>query len=112
GIWGGYTGEGAKTVLPSKAFAKISCRLVPNQSSIVITEKVLNYFNSIEDFFLENNDIINWFSNDDAKIDFAKKIGFELSERDLEIHSTEISFYNPNNVAQLLNDMKPKAKES
>jgi acetylornithine deacetylase/succinyl-diaminopimelate desuccinylase-like protein len=47
GIWGGYTGEGAKTVLPSKAFAKISCRLVPNQSSTTITEKVLNYFKSI-----------------------------------------------------------------
>ena len=47
GIWGGYTGEGAKTVLPSKAFAKISCRLVPNQSSTVITDKVLNYFKSI-----------------------------------------------------------------
>ena len=47
GIWGGYTGEGAKTVLPSKAFAKISCRLVPNQSATVITEKVLNYFKSI-----------------------------------------------------------------
>lgn len=47
GIWGGYTGEGAKTVLPSKAFAKISARLVPNQSSAVITEKLLNYFTSI-----------------------------------------------------------------
>jgi acetylornithine deacetylase/succinyl-diaminopimelate desuccinylase-like protein len=47
GIWGGYTGEGAKTVLPSKAFAKISCRLVPNQSSTVITEKVLNFFKSV-----------------------------------------------------------------
>lgn len=47
GIWGGYTGEGAKTVLPSKAFAKISCRLVPNQSSKIITEKVLDYFKSI-----------------------------------------------------------------
>ncbi|MEY4811478.1 MAG: hypothetical protein RLZZ462_351 [Bacteroidota bacterium] len=47
GIWGGYTGEGAKTVLPSKAFAKISCRLVPNQSSKIISEKVLNYFKSI-----------------------------------------------------------------
>jgi acetylornithine deacetylase/succinyl-diaminopimelate desuccinylase-like protein len=47
GIWGGYTGEGAKTVLPSKAFAKISCRLVPNQSSTAITEKILNYFKSI-----------------------------------------------------------------
>jgi acetylornithine deacetylase/succinyl-diaminopimelate desuccinylase-like protein len=47
GIWGGYTGEGAKTVLPSKAFAKISCRLVPNQSATIITKKVLNYFKSI-----------------------------------------------------------------
>ncbi len=47
GIWGGYTGEGAKTVLPSKATAKISCRLVPNQSSEVITKKVLDYFHSI-----------------------------------------------------------------
>ncbi|HTL09491.1 MAG TPA: dipeptidase [Chitinophagaceae bacterium] len=47
GIWGGYTGEGAKTVLPSKAFAKISARLVPNQSAEKITEKLLNYFRSI-----------------------------------------------------------------
>jgi acetylornithine deacetylase/succinyl-diaminopimelate desuccinylase-like protein len=44
GIWGGYTGEGAKTVLPSKAFAKISTRLVPNQSSTKITEKLIAYF--------------------------------------------------------------------
>lgn len=47
GIWGGYTGEGAKTVLPSKATAKISARLVPNQTSKKITEKLLNYFKSI-----------------------------------------------------------------
>ena len=47
GIWGGYTGEGAKTVLPSKATAEISARLVPNQSSEVITEKLLHYFRSI-----------------------------------------------------------------
>ena len=47
GIWGGYTGEGAKTVLPSKAFAKISCRLVPNQSSKKITEMVLAHFKKI-----------------------------------------------------------------
>jgi acetylornithine deacetylase/succinyl-diaminopimelate desuccinylase-like protein len=47
GIWGGYTGEGAKTVLPSKAFAKISMRLVPNQNSDKITELFQSYFTSI-----------------------------------------------------------------
>ncbi|MHA4844063.1 dipeptidase [Flavitalea antarctica] len=47
GIWGGYTGEGAKTVLPSRAYAKISARLVPNQSSKVITEKLIKYFTEI-----------------------------------------------------------------
>ena len=46
GIWGGYTGEGAKTVLPSKAYAKMSARLVPNQSSQKITELLLDYFQS------------------------------------------------------------------
>ena len=47
GIWGGYTGEGSKTVLPSKAYAKISMRLVPNQSSQEITEKFTKHFNAI-----------------------------------------------------------------
>ncbi|MBL7944043.1 MAG: dipeptidase [Flavobacteriales bacterium] len=47
GIWGGYTGEGSKTVLPSKAFAKISMRLVPNQSSDKITELFTRHFTSI-----------------------------------------------------------------
>jgi acetylornithine deacetylase/succinyl-diaminopimelate desuccinylase-like protein len=47
GIWGGYTGEGAKTVLPSKAFAKISARLVPNQDSTKITELLINHLKKI-----------------------------------------------------------------
>ena len=47
GIWGGYTGEGAKTVLPSKAYAKISMRLVPNQRSESITQLFSDYFKSI-----------------------------------------------------------------
>ncbi len=47
GIWGGYTGAGAKTVLPSKAYAKISMRLVPNQKNEEITELFTNYFKSI-----------------------------------------------------------------
>ena len=47
GIWGGYTGEGAKTVLPSVAHAKISMRLVPNQTSEDITRKFEAYFRSL-----------------------------------------------------------------
>ncbi len=47
GIWGGYTGEGAKTVLPSKAFAKISTRLVPNQNHEKIGELFTKHFESI-----------------------------------------------------------------
>ncbi len=47
GIWGGYIGEGAKTVIPSKAYAKISMRLVPHQDSKKITELFSNHFKSI-----------------------------------------------------------------
>ncbi|TYR38200.1 dipeptidase [Sphingobacterium phlebotomi] len=47
GIWGGYIGEGAKTVLPAKAHAKISMRLVPNQSSEKITNLFKKHFESI-----------------------------------------------------------------
>ncbi len=47
GIWGGYTGEGAKTVLPSKAFAKISARLVPNQQSDKITRLLIDHLQAI-----------------------------------------------------------------
>ncbi|WP_421810784.1 dipeptidase [Flagellimonas sp.] len=47
GIWGGYTGEGAKTVIASKAYAKISMRLVPDQDWHEITELFTQYFESI-----------------------------------------------------------------
>ncbi len=47
GIWGGYIGEGAKTVLPSKAYAKVSMRLVPNQTSQEISDLFKNYLESI-----------------------------------------------------------------
>ena len=47
GIWGGYIGEGAKTVIASKAYAKISMRLVPNQNWEAITELFKNHFERI-----------------------------------------------------------------
>ncbi len=59
GIWGGYTGEGAKTVLPSKAHAKISCRLVPNQKTDTITTLVINHLKSIAPPTVDVNIIIH-----------------------------------------------------
>lgn len=59
GIWGGYTGEGAKTVLPSKAYAKISARLVPNQSSHKITDILLNYFKSVAPECVDVNAVLH-----------------------------------------------------
>lgn len=47
GIWGGYTGEGSKTVLPSKAYAKVSCRLVPHQDHAKISKLFADYIQSI-----------------------------------------------------------------
>lgn len=47
GIWGGYTGEGSKTVLPSKAYAKVSCRLVPHQNHHKISEMFMDYIQCI-----------------------------------------------------------------
>ena len=53
GMWGGYIGEGAKTVLPSKAFAKISMRLVPHQDTEKITELFSNHFKKIAPPYVE-----------------------------------------------------------
>ena len=47
GIWGGYTGEGSKTVLPSKAYAKVSCRLVPHQNHEKISKLFVDYINAV-----------------------------------------------------------------
>jgi acetylornithine deacetylase/succinyl-diaminopimelate desuccinylase-like protein len=55
GIWGGYTGEGAKTVLPSKAYAKISSRLVPNQDNKKIAGLFKNHFEKIAPDYVKVN---------------------------------------------------------
>ena len=74
GIWGGYTGPGFKTVIPAKAFAKISCRLVPDQDP----EKIMKHF---QEFILQNTpkgaDIkIQWHHGAKGyRSSFASKIG-------------------------------------
>lgn len=55
GMWGGYTGEGAKTVLPSKAHAKISTRLVPNQNHEAIADLFKEHFESIAPDYVKVN---------------------------------------------------------
>ena len=55
GIWGGYTGEGAKTVLPSKAYAKISSRLVPNQNNEKIMQLFKKYFEAVAPDYVKVN---------------------------------------------------------
>ena len=53
GIWGGYSGEGAKTVLPSKAFAKLSARLVPDQKHEEMMELVANYIKTLAPSYID-----------------------------------------------------------
>ena len=53
GIWGGYTGEGSKTVLPSKAYAKVSCRLVPHQKHEVISRLFIDYINKVSPEYVQ-----------------------------------------------------------
>jgi acetylornithine deacetylase/succinyl-diaminopimelate desuccinylase-like protein len=55
GMWGGYTGEGAKTVLPSKAYAKISSRLVPNQNNEKIARMFKKHFESMAPDYVKVN---------------------------------------------------------
>ena len=53
GIWGGYTGEGSKTVLPSKAYAKVSSRLVPHQDHEKISRLFADYIRSITSEYVD-----------------------------------------------------------
>lgn len=53
GIWGGYTGEGSKTVLPSKAYAKVSCRLVPHQNHEKISRLFVDYIKEISPEYVQ-----------------------------------------------------------
>ena len=79
GIWGGYTGEGAKTVLPSKAYAKISMRLVPNQTSSEISQLFKQHFEKIAPKSVKTNVTVH-HGGEPAVTDLTSK-GYKAASR-------------------------------
>ena len=82
GIWGGYTGEGAKTVLPSKAFAKISSRLVPNQDNEKIARMFKAHFESIAPDYVKVN--VNFLHGGQAYVCPLDLPAYEAAEKAYE----------------------------
>ncbi|MEN8123938.1 MAG: dipeptidase [Bacteroidota bacterium] len=79
GIWGGYTGEGAKTVIPSKAFAKISMRLVPDQIPDEITELFSKHFKNIAPKSVKVK--VNAHHGGDAYVTPIDNIGYKAANK-------------------------------
>jgi acetylornithine deacetylase/succinyl-diaminopimelate desuccinylase-like protein len=82
GIWGGYTGQGAKTVIPSKAYAKISMRLVPDQDPEEITQLFTDYFASIAPKGTKIN--VTPHHGGEAAVTPIDSIGYEAASMALE----------------------------
>lgn len=82
GIWGGYTGEGAKTVLPSKAFAKISSRLVPNQNNEKIAKMFKEHFEKIAPDYVKVN--VNFLHGGQAYVCPIDLPAYEAAEKAYE----------------------------
>ena len=82
GIWGGYIGEGAKTVLPSKAFAKISMRLVPGQDSAKITELFQSYFENAAPKSVKVK--VNPHHGGEAAVTPTNSIAYKAAEKAME----------------------------
>jgi acetylornithine deacetylase/succinyl-diaminopimelate desuccinylase-like protein len=82
GIWGGYTGEGAKTVIPSVAQAKISIRLVPNQDFHKIGELFKNYFESIAPDYVKVE--VTTFHGGESYVSPIDMAAYKAAEKALE----------------------------
>ncbi len=82
GIWGGYIGEGAKTVLPSKAHAKISMRLVPNQESDEITSLFEKHFKSIAPDAVKVN--VTALHGGEAAVVSTTSLGYQATSKAFE----------------------------
>jgi len=82
GIWGGYTGAGAKTVLPSKAFAKISMRLVPHQNSQKIAKLFSNYFKSLAPKSVKVN--VTFHHGGEPVVTPTNSVGYKAASKAME----------------------------
>jgi acetylornithine deacetylase/succinyl-diaminopimelate desuccinylase-like protein len=82
GIWSGYTGEGAKTVLPAKAFAKISMRLVPNQKSKAIEKLFTEHFQKIAPAGVTVK--VNAVHGGEAAVTPTDSIAYQAAEKAIE----------------------------
>lgn len=83
GIWGGYTGEGAKTVLPSKVYAKISSRLVPNQNHEKIARLFKNHFEKFAPDYVKVK--VNFLHGGQAYVCPIDIPAYEAAERACEL---------------------------
>lgn len=88
GIWGGYTGEGAKTVLPSEAHAKISMRLVPDQDSRTITRLFEEHFKSIAPDYVKV-EVVPHHGGDGFLIPISSKAYQAASKAMTEVYGVE-----------------------
>lgn len=82
GIWGGYTDEGAKTVLPAKAHAKLSMRLVPNQDAMEIVQQFTHYFKNLAPEGVEA----------DVKVIYAGSNAMVINQDSLALRAAEKAF--------------------
>ncbi|RZF59600.1 dipeptidase [Sphingobacterium corticibacterium] len=82
GIWGGYIGEGAKTVLPAKAYAKISMRLVPNQNSERITHLFKKHFEEIAPAYVKV--VVTPHHGGEPVVTPTDSMAYQAAERALE----------------------------
>ena len=82
GIWGGYTGAGAKTVLPSKAFAKISMRLVPHQNSQKIAKLFSTYFKSLAPKSVKVN--VTFHHGGEPVVTPTNSVGYKAASKAME----------------------------
>jgi acetylornithine deacetylase/succinyl-diaminopimelate desuccinylase-like protein len=104
GVWGGYTGEGAKTVIPNEAFAKVSIRLVPDQDPEKIAKQLTDYLKSFENPGLKVE--VQWVHSAPPFLTEANNPIFDKAKGAFkEVFGKEALFIRSGGTIGLLNDL-------